>query len=148
MSLSRYRNLSFVALLLAAACGDGDPGPSLDTAEVIAPSEDEIVQEEEPEGEEPDAVGLPCDVQTFLAKHCQGCHGAEAKNGTSLLTRESLRGASKKDPNATVAKRALMRMIDGPKPMPPASKTDRPSEAEYLMFLAWVEADMPEGSCH
>jgi len=151
MSLSRYRNLSLSALLLlSAACGDGDRGPA--TPDFIAPSEDEIVQEEEPAPEpepepEPDPVGLPCEVKDFLAKHCQGCHGAEAKNGTSLLTLESLRGVSKKDPNAPVAKRALTRMMDPMKPMPPASKTERPSEAEFAMFLDWVDADMPEGRC-
>ena len=155
MSLSRYRNLSFVALLLAAACGDGDHGP--DVPDFIAPSEDEIVQEEETAPVEPapvepapvaqDPVGLSCEVKDFLAKHCQGCHGAEAKNGTSLLTLESLRGVSKKDPNASVAKRALTRMMDPMKPMPPASKTERPSEAEFAMFLGWIDADMPAGRC-
>ncbi len=148
MSLSRCRNLSFVAsLLLSAACGDGDHGPA--TPDFVAPSEDEIVQEEpEPEPEpKPDPVGLSCEVKDFLAKHCQGCHGAEAKNGTSLLTLESLRGGSKKDPNTAVAKRALTRMMDTMKPMPPASKTERPSEAEFAMFLDWVDADMPAGRC-
>lgn len=149
MSLSRCRKLSFVAsLLLAAACGDGDHGPN--APDYIAPSEDEIIQEEEPApapAPEPDPVGLSCEVKDFLAKHCQACHGAEAKNGTSLLTLESLRGVSKKDPEASVAKRALTRMMDTMKPMPPAAKTERPSEAELEMFLDWVDAEMPAGRC-
>lgn len=147
MSQSRYRNLSFVALLLAAACGDGDHTPSPSAPEFIEPSEDEIVNEEKAAEEEPAAPGLPCDVQAFLAKYCQGCHGAEAKNGTPLLTLENLRGVSKKDPDATVAKRSVMRMLDAVKPMPPASKTDRPTEAEFVMFVKWLEADMPGDGC-
>jgi mono/diheme cytochrome c family protein len=151
MSLSRCRNLSYVVLLLAAACGDGDPShQNLGApAEVVEPGEDEIVQDDDQKvvAVEPDAIGLSCDVKAFLATHCQGCHGAEAKNGTPLLTHNNLVAASKKDPTALVADRMIMRMIDSEKPMPPVAKNDRIASTDLAMFLAWVDLDMPKGRC-
>lgn len=153
MSLSRYRNLSFAAFLLAAACGDGDPLRHMDDAPAeVDPGENEIVQEEVPADQPevavvPDAIGLPCDVKAFLALHCQGCHSAEAKNGTPLLTRENLVAASKKDPTLMVGERAIMRMIDAEKPMPPAAKNDRIVQADLEMFSGWLMAEMPAGRC-
>jgi len=156
MSLSRYRGLSCAVLLFAAACGDGDPvGHVVDTpAAEVDPSENEIIQEEstpeEPEteqAEEEDPVALPCEIKAFLTQYCQGCHGAEAKNGTPLLSLENLHAKSKKSEAQTVGARAIARMIDMQRPMPPAAKAVRPSEADFAMFFAWVEADMPAGHC-
>jgi mono/diheme cytochrome c family protein len=150
MSLSRYRSLSFAAFLLAAACGDGDPlHHMVDAPAELDPGEGEIVQGDDQKiAEEVDPVGLPCNIKAFLAQHCQGCHTAEAKNGTPLLTRDNLVAMSVKDPNAQVGARAVMRMFNMAKPMPPAAKNDRISEADFAMFLGWVQADMPAGSCN
>jgi mono/diheme cytochrome c family protein len=149
MSLSRYRNLSFAALLLAAACGDGDAlHHVVDAPAEVDPGEDEIVQQDDQKvAVEPDAIGLPCDIKAFLAQHCQGCHGAEAKNGTPLLTRENLVAASKKDAALMVGDRIVMRMADAEKPMPPAAKNDRIGGDDLAMFLHWVDDDMPAGRC-
>jgi mono/diheme cytochrome c family protein len=150
MLLSRCRNLSYVVLLLAAACGDGDPSQQNRgaPAEVVEPGEDEILQDDvQKVAVEPDAIGLPCDVKAFLALHCQGCHSAEAKNGTPLLTHENLVTVSKKDPAALIAERMIARMSDSEKPMPPAAKNDRVNSSDLAMFLAWVDLDMPKGRC-
>jgi mono/diheme cytochrome c family protein len=151
MSLSRYRNLSYLLVALAAACGDGDPlRPAVVQPEVADPNEDAIIEqepEEEPVAVEPDEIGLPCDVKAFVALHCQGCHGAEAKNGTPLLTHENLVAASKKDPTLMVAERMVLRMTDPDKPMPPAAKNDHVGAEDLGMFSAWIDSGMPAGRC-
>jgi hypothetical protein len=154
MSLSRYRSVSYLVFVLASACGDGDQIQDVNAPSEVDPGEDAILQEEEqkePEPEpvvvEPDEIGLPCDVKAFLALHCQGCHGAEAKNGTPLLKHENLLAASKKDPNLIVAERMMLRMVDAEKPMPPAAKNDHVGPEDLGMFQAWVEAGMPAGRC-
>ena len=148
MSSSRYRRLSYAVLLIAVACGDGDQlrQDLEDPSEVAEPGEGAIVQEE-PEPELPDEIGLPCDVKAFLAKNCQGCHGAEAKNGTPLLTRDNLLTASKKDPMRKVAERMALRMSDKEKPMPPMGKGEPVASADLEMFLAWLDSSMPAGRC-
>jgi hypothetical protein len=153
MSLSRYRNLSCVVVLLASACGDGDSiHQNIGDPAEVDPGENEIVQEEPKDEEavtpvEPDAIGLSCDVKAFLAMHCQGCHGAEAKNGTPLLTHDNLLAASKKDPTRMVAQRMALRMVDGEKPMPPAAKNDHVNSTDLAMFLGWLDLGMPAGRC-
>jgi mono/diheme cytochrome c family protein len=114
----------------------------------MEPGEGEILEDDTQKvAVEPDAIGLPCDVKAFLATHCQGCHGAEAKNGTPLLTHENLSAGSKKDPTTSVADRMIRRMIETEKPMPPAAKNDRVNSTELAMFLAWVDLGMPKGRC-
>jgi hypothetical protein len=153
MSSSLSQKLSFVVLALASACGDGDGvQQGLGDPAELEPGSDEIVQDDEkvapePEPVVPDEIGLPCDVKAFLALHCQGCHGAEAKNGTSLLTYENLSTAAKKDAAVWVADRALLRMSETEKPMPPASKNDRVTDADLAMFTAWLDDGMPKGRC-
>ena len=117
-------------------------------AEVVEPGEDEILQDDDRKvAVEPDAIGLPCDVKAFLALHCQSCHGAEGKGGTSLMNHENLVAAAKKDPALMVADRALLRMVDSEKPMPPAAKNDAVSPSDLALFTAWVNLDMPKGRC-
>lgn len=159
MSLSRYRNLSYVVLLLASACGDGDAVGSVGAPAEINPGEDAIVQQDNDKDQdedsdqdekvtvEPDAIGLPCEIKAFLAQHCQGCHGAEAKNGTPLLTHENLLAAAKKDPQLMVAERAALRMVDPEKPMPPAAKNDRISSEDLAKWLNYVDSGMAAGRC-
>lgn len=113
----------------------------------VADEKQDESKDDEKVAEEPDALGLPCNVKEFLAMNCQRCHGAEAKNGTPLLSRDNLLAVAKKDPNATVVQRALLRMVETEKPMPPAGKGDRVSEANLEMFTAWVDEGMPAGHC-
>jgi mono/diheme cytochrome c family protein len=150
MSLSRYRNLSLIVGLLVSACGDGDPLHHVVDApsEIAEPGEDEILQQDDQKvAVEPDAIGLPCDVKEFLMLHCQGCHSAEAKNGTPLLTHENLVAMAKKDPALMVGERAILRLMDKEKPMPPVAKNDPISADDLAMLSAWVDADMPAGRC-
>ena len=144
MSLSRVRTVSFVALFLLAACGDGDPAAP--APQDVAPGEDAIVQEH-PAPVVPDAVGLPCDVKAALATNCARCHGADAKNGTTLLTRDDLLAASKKDPTQMVAERVAVRISDKEKPMPPIGKSEPMSSADYETLMAWLDDGMPAGRC-
>lgn len=94
-----------------------------------------------------DELGLPCDVKQFLQVNCQKCHGAEAKNGTPLLSRDNLMVEAKKDPTVPVVQRMLMRMSATDKPMPPMGKGDPVSEANLEMFTGWVDNGMPAGHC-
>lgn len=159
MSSFRCRNLSYLVFALAAACGDGDSVATVGTPAEINPGEDAIVQQdndkdqdedtdqEEKVAVEPDAIGLPCEIKSFLTMHCQGCHGAEAKNGTPLLTRENLQAAAKKDPELMVAERAALRMVDAEKPMPPAAKNDRINSDDLAVWMKYLDDGMPAGRC-
>jgi len=94
----------------------------------------------------PHGGGLPCDVQTFLSDHCQGCHASQPVNGApmSLMTYEDL--TAKNGGGAMIVQRVLAR-IQSPTgrmpPLPAASAT----AAEISMFQAWVTADTPSGEC-
>jgi mono/diheme cytochrome c family protein len=144
MSLSRVGSLSALFILLAGGCAESGPAqPSVQDTPIEvadAPAEDD-------NKEVPDAVGLPCNVKEFLAMNCQRCHGADAKNGTPLLTRDHLLEMAKKDPNAMVVERMLLRMSASEKPMPPVGKGDPVSAGNLEMFTAWVDEGLPAGHC-
>jgi mono/diheme cytochrome c family protein len=163
MSFVRSGSLSSMLVLLAAACGDGEPAaPSVpmmfDTpvqaADGGAPDEDQGNDEDahsdeggDDKQEENDPVALPCDVKEFLARNCQRCHGADAKNGTPLLTRDNLLAVAKRDAAVMVADRVLLRVAETEKPMPPAGKGERVSQKDLEMFTAWVDQGLQPGQC-
>lgn len=90
--------------------------------------------------------GLPCDVQTFLADRCQGCHGAQLASGAPmpLLTYENL--TARDATGATVAQRSLARLKSPAAQMPPLP-APAATASEIAMFEAWVTAGTPNGEC-
>lgn len=151
MSLSRYLASSSVLVLVALGCGDGDDAgqSSQDLASERGADGDEEQHDNQQKevAQSADELALPCDVKEFLQVNCQRCHGAEAKNGTPLLSRDDLLAAAKKDPSLSVVERALLRMVDSEKPMPPKGKGQPVSEADLEMFTRWVDDGMPAGRC-
>src|SRR5690349_6708354 len=106
MFMHRSIVVSYGIALLLVACDDGG-GPmraevtsgasatpsdeeSFESAEAEDGEEEDAGSEADAAPQEPDAVGLPCAVKMVFVEHCQGCHGADAKNGTPLLTRDNL----------------------------------------------------------
>lgn len=90
---------------------------------------------------------FPCDVAQVLAT-CWGCHSDPPRGGAPvpLVTRADLTEASGVQPGAILAERALLRMRDTARPMPPTG-SPRPDAAGIAAFEAWLDAGMPEGSC-
>jgi hypothetical protein len=85
---------------------------------------------------------LPCDVQAFLADHCQSCHAAEPVNGApiSLVTYRDL--TSKNANGVMIAQRALTRLQSNAAPMPPPP-APAATATDISAFEAWVTA----GAC-
>lgn len=90
---------------------------------------------------------LPCEVEAILVTNCQKCHGATAKNGVPLLTRDNLLAPSPKDPTANVITRVLIRAAALDKPMPPVGKGEPLSESDRAVLENWVKQLSPEGDC-
>jgi len=104
-----------------------------------------------PDGVPPDdpsseGAGLPCDVRTFLADHCQGCHAAEPVNGAPmpLMTYEDL--TARNAAGVMVAQRAIARIKNPSAQMPPLPAPSA-TAAEISMFEAWIAAGTPSGEC-
>jgi mono/diheme cytochrome c family protein len=89
---------------------------------------------------------LPCDVQTFLADHCQSCHGAQPVNGApiSLVTYRDL--TSKNANGVMIAQRAVTRLQSTTTPMPPPPAPTA-TATDISAFEAWVTAGAPPGDC-
>jgi hypothetical protein len=90
-------------------------------------------------------AGLPCDIETFLADHCQSCHGSTPSNGApiSLMTYGDL--AARSSTGVPVAQRALARIKSPNAQMPPSPASV--ALAEIAIFEAWVNAGTPQGDC-
>lgn len=87
---------------------------------------------------------LPCDVVDVLAA-CTSCHaGADPSGSVGLVTRADLAASSPADPSVTVADRAVARMQDAARPMPP---TGLPGAADVAVLEAWIQSGMPAGDC-
>ena len=82
---------------------------------------------------------FPCDVAETL-QFCTGCHARPPRGGAPFPLVE------RADLAAPIAQRALARMRDGARPMPPAG-LPRPSAMQIDAFAAWIDAGMPEGTC-
>jgi hypothetical protein len=91
-------------------------------------------------------AGLPCEINALL-KRCQGCHSAQAKNGTSLITHANLMAPSKSDNSVAVWSKALERMASSEKPMPPMGRGQPVTEEELATFEAWVNDGAPAERC-
>lgn len=91
---------------------------------------------------------LPCDVAMLLGNRCVSCHGNPPSGGApmSLLSRADLLKASYVDPARTFADRALARMQDPMRPMPPAP-SPAATPAEIMALSSWIAAGMPAGNC-
>jgi mono/diheme cytochrome c family protein len=126
---------------------DGTPMESEGGPEAEEETVAEPAQAEPAAPEEPDAIGLPCEVKRVLWTRCQGCHGVDAKNGTPLLSRDNLMAISKKDPMLTVIERALMRTTAVDKPMPPTGKGDPLTAEELFALNDWLEHGAQAGRC-
>jgi mono/diheme cytochrome c family protein len=96
---------------------------------------------------EPVPSQLPCAVEEVLATHCQKCHGATAKNGVPLLTRDNLLKASPKYPTDSVITRVLVRSAATDMPMPPVGKGEPLTEADRAVLENWVNQESPIGTC-
>lgn len=158
--LANHLVIASCCIALLAACDDGGgpqrveqsssatATPAADDGERAKdePREDEEAAGE-PSSEQPDEVGLPCDVKQLLAERCQGCHAADAKNGTPLMNRENLLAAAKKDATMKVIERVLLRVVASEKPMPPLGKGEPLTAAEVATLRAWFEQGATAGRC-
>ncbi len=93
-------------------------------------------------------LNLPCDIETLLATHCRGCHGATPTGYApmSLMTRLDLLAPGLTNPTKTMAELSLARMTNDQSPMPP-SPGDRVATADIEVYRAWLRAGAPSGDC-
>jgi hypothetical protein len=89
--------------------------------------------------------GLPCAVASTLESRCWGCHGNPPTSNApfSLATIDDLKtpglgGVSR-------AERAVIRMRDTARPMPPQGP---PTEPEIVVIEQWIAAGMTEETCN
>lgn len=124
--------------------------PSVDEPSVDEPSIDEpsIDEPSRGAGQNPDPIGLPCEVQSLLRSRCQGCHSNPPLAGASipLVSYADLTARSKHDVSVSVAARCLKRMQDSLRPMPPAPATPV-TISELRPLQTWLEAGAAPGSC-
>ncbi len=94
------------------------------------------------------ASGLPCDVAQVLQNYCTSCHGNPPTNGAPipLVTYSDLTAKSSVDPTMTVAQRAVLRMQDAQRPMPPGAGTTV-AAADIATVQNWVTAGAAQGTC-
>ena len=90
---------------------------------------------------------FPCEVAQTLSA-CWSCHADPPRGGApmALTTRAHFTAMSSAQPGATVGQRAVLRMRDSARPMPP-SGIPGPSGADIAAFEAWVTGGMPAGTC-
>ncbi|MBK8251199.1 MAG: hypothetical protein IPK82_00835 [Polyangiaceae bacterium] len=89
--------------------------------------------------------GVPCDVAAVMADKCLSCHGAKPSGAPmSLATYEDLTATSTVDSTKTVIERAVIRMADASKPMPPAGGA---TADDIAVLQAWIDAGTPKGDC-
>lgn len=88
--------------------------------------------------------GLPCEVSLVLSKTCTACHGSSASGLPKLLTYADVTTLSTVDPSKNVIERAIARMQDPARPMPPSGL---PPASEVAVLQAWLRAGTPKGSC-
>lgn len=94
----------------------------------------------------PAASGLPCDLATYLAAKCTGCHGKPPLPSAlaSLVTYDDLKVVSKEDPTKNEAELSVARMKNAGSPMPPGAL---PSTADVALLENFINAGYPKGSC-
>ncbi len=88
--------------------------------------------------------GIPCDVSQVLSKTCTACHSSTASGLPKLLTYADVTAASMVDPTKKLIERAIVRMQDPARPMPPSGL---PPASDVAVLQAWVNAGTPMGSC-
>jgi hypothetical protein len=97
----------------------------------------------------PEGSSLPCDVDTVLAGHCRGCHGAVPAFGApmALVTYANLWAPAASDPSKHVYELVDTRVHDDAKPMP-QPPNPRLGAQDLATLDAWVTAGAPPGgSC-
>lgn len=86
---------------------------------------------------------LPCEVATFIDKHCAECHSSNPRGGakTTLTTRA---GMAEDVDGRSAAVVSLERMRGDGDPMPPDGLL---AESDFAAFAKWVDDGMPQGTC-
>jgi mono/diheme cytochrome c family protein len=89
---------------------------------------------------------LPCEAAELLAAHCWSCHADPPRGGAPmpLVTLDDLSATA--PAGQRFADRAITRMRDATRPMPPAG-LPRPSAQAIGDFEQWVAAGLPPGEC-
>jgi hypothetical protein len=98
-------------------------------------------------GSGPGGDAFPCEIATFLASRCLGCHSEPPTEGVpmALTTPGAFTQPSTED-GKTVAQLSVERLHAGAGIMPP--KPEQPASAEEVAtFEAWVAAGLPSGTC-
>jgi hypothetical protein len=90
---------------------------------------------------------LPCDIQTYLANSCDGCHGTALAGGAprSLVTYADLIKPDPVNTSMTEAQVALLRMQSTTSPMPPAPAAAA-TGAVIAAWQNWINSGYPSGS--
>lgn len=88
--------------------------------------------------------GLPCEVSQVFSKTCTACHSSSASGLPKLLTYADVTTSSAVDPSKKIIERAIARMQDPARPMPPSGLAPA---SEVAVLQAWLNAGTPKGSC-
>ncbi len=92
---------------------------------------------------------FPCAVATVLEGTCQSCHTSPPSNGASmpLMTLANLRAPDPRNGSITTGAGCVARMRSAQDTQMPPSPAAAISPDLIDAFSAWVDADMPQGSC-
>jgi hypothetical protein len=138
----RYLFAAAAVVLVAAACGGSDSsssGPSQSNA---------IGGDAGPSGPRTKAdgpSGLPCNVDTILAKNCRKCHSDPPQYGAPMpmLTWDDLQKPAPAFEKYKVNELVALKIDDDLNPMPPAPNP-RLSEGDRDIIKSWVAAGAPK----
>ncbi len=90
---------------------------------------------------------LPCDVRDVIARRCVHCHAAPPAAGAPVALRSRLDFLAPSSVDGEdLARRALTRLRDLGRPMPPASEPPL-RDPERATLEAWLTAGAPSGPC-
>jgi Copper type II ascorbate-dependent monooxygenase, C-terminal domain/Copper type II ascorbate-dependent monooxygenase, N-terminal domain len=91
--------------------------------------------------------GLPCDIAAIVKKNCSTCHGAEPLFGAQFsLTSVADFKAIPPGSGKTAGERALARMADDARPMPPPPNA-RVSADDMAKVKAWIDSGYQGEAC-
>lgn len=137
-----YSSLTFIGILVVAACGDGSS-----TSTGTGGGTGGNGSGGNGSGGTASQGGLPCNVAEILANNCAKCHSSPPVFGAPmpLSTHADLMAPAKSDPASKVVELIGKRIHDAVSPMPPPPNAEL-SAADQKVLDDWIAQGAPASS--